>query len=218
MDLILANLPYLMNGLGVTVGLAVCLLLLGFVIGLGLAIAQVYGGFGVPFCATMFERLFRAVPAVVLLFLFYFGISTFYDISSFSAAVLALGIRSGSYQSQIFRGSIQSVPPGQLVAARALGVTLITGVLSVVLPQALRQAIGPWSNEALAELKDTSLAYTIGVVELMSQANFIITSSYGHVLLVLSAAALAYLLLSIALTVALAGLRHKLALPGFEQA
>jgi len=213
---VINNLPYLFEGLGVTIGLAVALLTLGLFAGLGLALAQVYGRPGLPLLATLIERLFRAIPAVVLLFLFYYGIAGFYNISSFTAAVLALGLRSAAYQSQIFRGAIQSIPTGQMTAARAIGLSRASAVRAIILPQALRQATGPWTNEALSELKDTSLAYTIGVVELMRQASYIVSANYGHTLLVFSSAAFAYLVISLGMSAALNALNRKLAVPGFE--
>ncbi|MFC0269120.1 amino acid ABC transporter permease [Kushneria aurantia] len=208
------NIPYLAEGAAITLALALALLAIGLLVGVTLGLMQRYGGMAVRLLATLIERLLRAIPAVVLLFLFYYGISTFYDISSFAAASLALGLRSAAYQSQIVRGALASVPSGQMAAARAIGLTRLAAIRHVVLPQALRQAIGPWTNEALSELKDTSLAYTIGVVELMRQANYIVSASYGHTLAVYSAAALVYLLLSLAATRALARLDHRLRVPG----
>lgn len=216
-ELIINSLPYLLEGLGVTLVLTVCMLSLGLAAGLALALMEVYGRFGLPLFATLFERLFRAVPAVVLLFLFYYGISDFYNISSFAAAVLALGLRTASYQSQIFRGAIQSVPPGQMTAARSVGLTQTQGIYSVVIPQALRQAIGPWTNEALSELKDTSLAYVVGVVELMRHASYIVSSSYGHALPIYISAAVLYLIVSLLMSFGLNLFQRKLAVPGFEK-
>lgn len=213
---LLHNLPYLLQGAGVTVGLAVSLLGLGLIVGTALALVQVYGHWGLPTGATLVERFFRGVPAVVLLFLFYYGISKFYNISSFSAAVLALGLRSAAYQSQIFRGSILAIPRGQMSAARAIGMTKLTAIRTIIIPQAFRLAIGPWTNEAMSELKDTSLAYTIGVVELLRQASYIVSSSYGHTLAVYSAAALVYLILSLAGNRGLYYLEDRLHVPGFE--
>ncbi|GAB3673171.1 amino acid ABC transporter permease [Salinisphaera aquimarina] len=210
------NLPYLLEGAGVTVLLAVALLAIGIVVGLALALAQVYGRLGLPLLATLVERLFRGIPAIVLLFLFYYGISIFYDIGAFPAAALALGLRSAAYQSQIFRGAILSIPSGQMAAARAIGMSGAMAVASIILPQAFRQAIGPWGNEALSELKDTSLAYTIGVVELMRQASYLVSDNYGHTLAFYGAAAFVYLLLSLAATLALTQLDRRLAVPGFD--
>lgn len=215
-ELIISSLPYLFDGLGITVLLAACMLTLGVVVGLGLALMEVYGRFGLPLLATLFERLFRAVPAVVLLFLFYYGLSSFFNIASFPAAVLALGLRTASYQSQIFRGAIQSVPSGQMLAARSIGLSQFQSIFTVVLPQAMRQAIGPWTNEALSELKDTSLAYTIGVVELMRHASYIVSSHYGDALPIYIAAAALYLIVSLLMSFVLNSARRKLAVPGFE--
>lgn len=215
-ELIWNNLPYLAEGAAITVALALALLIIGSVVGIVLGLAQSYGGRPSRIVATLVERLFRAIPAVVLLFLFYYGISTFYDIGSFTAAALALGLRSAAYQSQIVRGAIASVPGGQLAAARAIGLSRTAGIRHVVLPQALRQAIGPWTNEALSELKDTSLAYTIGVVELMRQADYIVSAHYGHTLTVYSAAAVVYLALSLAANRALTRLDRRLAVPGLS--
>lgn len=209
------NLPYLAEGAAITVALAVALLAIGLVVGMALGLAQSYGHWTLRLGATLVERVLRAIPAVVLLFLFYYGISGFYDISSFAAATLALGLRSAAYQSQIVRGAIASVPSGQMAAARAIGLTRRAAIWHIVLPQALRQAIGPWTNEALSELKDTSLAYTIGVVELMRQADYIVSANYGHTLAVYSAAAAVYLVLSLAATWGLSRLDRRLRVPGF---
>lgn len=209
------NLPYLAEGAAVTIALAIALLAIGLVVGTGLGLAQSYGSRLAWALATLVERVLRAIPAVVLLFLFYYGISSVYDISSFTAAAVALGLRSAAYQSQIVRGAIASVPPGQMAAARAIGLKQRTAIWSVVLPQAARQAIGPWTNEALSELKDTSLAYTIGVVELMRQADYIVSANYGHTLAVYSAAAAVYLVLSLAATWGLSRLDRRLRVPGF---
>ncbi|MGN8158501.1 amino acid ABC transporter permease [Salinisphaera sp. RV14] len=209
------NLPYLAEGAAVTVALAVALLAIGVVVGTALGLAQSYSHWTLRVGATLVERLFRAIPAVVLLFLFYYGISGFYDISSFAAAALALGLRSAAYQSQIVRGAIASVPSGQMAAARAIGLTRRAAIVHIVLPQAMRQALGPWTNEALSELKDTSLAYTIGVVELMRQADYIVSANYGHTLAVYSAAAAVYLVLSLTATWGLSRLDRRLRVPGF---
>lgn len=209
------NLPYLAEGAAITIALAVALLAIGVVVGTALGLTQTYGHPALRLAATLVERLFRAIPAVVLLFLFYYGISSFYDISSFAAAALALGLRSAAYQSQIVRGAIASVPSGQMAAARAIGLTRRAAIAHIVLPQALRQAIGPWTNEALSELKDTSLAYTIGVVELMRQADYIVSANYGHTLAVYSAAAAVYLVLSLAAAWGLARVDARLRVPGF---
>lgn len=192
LETIINHLPYLFGGLWVALQLLTALLAMGFVLGLLLALAEVYGHWTLRWLGFAFERVFRGIPELVLLLLFFYGIGEFYAIDPFPAAVLALGLKSTAYQSQIFRGAIQGVPGGQLSAARAIGMSKAQAVRYIVLPQALRQAIGPWTNEFSGELKATSLAYVIGVVELTRQGRYIISSTQGNILVVFAVVALLY--------------------------
>jgi polar amino acid transport system permease protein len=189
---------------------------LGFVIGIVLSVMEVYGNRWSSMLAVMIERFFRGVPAVVLLFLFYYGLSDIYNISSFTAATLALGFRTAAYQSQIFKGAIQTVGSGQMEAARAIGMSKFQAIWSIIFPQALRFGIGPWSNEFASELKDTSLAYTIGVVELLRRAKYIVSYTYGNALIVYGFCAILYLILVRSGNTILYRIESKLQMPGFE--
>jgi len=200
----------------VALELLVCFISLGFIFGIILSVVEVYGNRLSVILAVVLERFFRGVPAVILLFLFYYGFSDFYNISSFTAAVLALGLRSAAYQSQIFKGAILSVSEKQLLAARSIGMSSFKAIRFIVLPQAIRFAIGPWSNEFASELKDTSLAYTIGVVELLRQAKYIVSYTYGNTLIVFSLCALIYLILTRLGNMILYHYENKLRVPGFE--
>lgn len=192
LETIINHLPYLFGGLWVALQLLTALLAMGFVLGLLLALVEVYGHWTLRWFGFAFERVFRGIPELVLLLLFFYGIGEFYAIEPFPAAVLALGLKSTAYQSQIFRGVIQGVPRGQMSAARAIGMSKVQAVGYIVLPQALRQAIGPWTNEFSGELKATSLAYVIGVVELTRQGRYIISSTQGNILVVFAVVALLY--------------------------
>lgn len=192
LETIINHLPYLFGGLWVALQLLTAILAMGFVLGLLLALAEVYGHWTVRWLGFAFERVFRGIPELVLLLLFFYGIGEFYAIDPFPAAVIALGLKSTAYQSQIFRGVIQGVPGGQMSAARAIGMSKAQAVRYIVLPQALRQAIGPWTNEFSGELKATSLAYVIGVVELTRQGRYIISSTQGNILVVFAVVALLY--------------------------
>lgn len=163
--------PDLLTGLLVNIELLLGLIALGLVVGIAVAIVEVYAPRPLAFLATGYSWFFRGVPELVLLFLFYFGPSQFgVEISAFLAAVLALGFRSSAYQAQIFRGALQSISHGQMMAARALGLSRLQAIRCVVLPQALRLSLAGWSNEFSSVLKDTSLASTIGLVEVMRRA------------------------------------------------
>lgn len=205
--------PYLLKGLLITLELLVGLLSLGLVGGLLLAVMEVYGGTVVSKVAMLIQRGLRAIPALVLLFLSYYAL----DLPPLFTSILALGLRSSAYQSQIFRGAIQSIKSGQMMAARSMGMTRIQGIWHVVLPQAIRLAIGPWSNEYASETKDTSLAYVVGVVEIMRRSRYIISYTYGNALLIYGIVALVYLVLTRAGNALLYWLEDRLWVPGFER-
>ena len=169
---ILSFLLFLLEGVPVTIVLTLLSLTLGFVIGLPLALARAFGK-GIPsFIAAGYERTLRSIPLLVLLFIFYFGFN--YEwMTSFVAAMLAMGLRSAAYQSQIFRGSIASIQADQMAAARSLGMTKLQAISRVILPQALTLSLPSWANEFAVVIKDTSFAYAIGVVEVMRRANYL---------------------------------------------
>jgi polar amino acid transport system permease protein len=213
---LLKEFPYLLKGVLVALELLIAFMSLGFVIGIVLSVTEVYGNRWSSMLAVMIERFFRGVPAVVLLFLFYYGLSDIYNVSSFTAATLALGFRTAAYQSQIFKGAIQAVGSGQMEAARAIGMSKFQAIWSIIFPQALRFGIGPWSNEFASELKDTSLAYTIGVVELLRRAKYIVSYTYGNALIVYGFCAILYLILVLSGNSILYRIESKLQMPGFE--
>lgn len=148
---------------------------LGFAIGLPIALLNVYGPRWFRFFLSAYDRIFRGFPALVLLFLFYFGVGSFpgVHLSPFIAVLLALGLRSGAYQSQIYRGSLLAVGKGQTDAARSLGLTERQTVRLIVIPQAVYFSLPGLTNEYSILLKDTALAFAVGVVELLTRGKFI---------------------------------------------
>lgn len=201
----------------INLGLLLALISLGFTVGVPIALLQVYGPRGLRAFASAWEWFFRGVPALVLLFLFFFGPAQFgIEIDAFTAAVLALGFRSSGYQSQIFRGAIQSIPQGQIMAARSLGMSLLQAICYVILPQALRLAIPAWSNEFSSVIKDTTLAYAIGVNEVLRHARYVIVRHYELAMLAYLTVALIFLVLTYTGNWLLGRVERRLALPGFQ--
>lgn len=131
--------------------------------------------------------------------------------------MLALGFRSSGYQSQIFRGAIQSIPAGQMMAARSIGMSQLQAISHVILPQALRLAIPAWSNEFSSVMKDTTLAYAIGVNEITRHARYITERYYQLAMPVFLMEALIFLLFTYLGNRSLGFLEQRLALPGFER-
>ena len=160
---ILNALPYILQGSIVTLITVIGSLALGFCIGLPLAVLQVYGPAFIRRLIGVYVWFFRGMPILLLLFLFYFGLFEVIglNLSTITASCLVLGMASAAYQSQIFRGSIETLPVGQFRAARALGMNDGQAIRHIVLPQALRLSIPGWSNEFSILLKDSALCFVL---------------------------------------------------------
>ncbi|MFY9217742.1 MAG: amino acid ABC transporter permease, partial [Tepidanaerobacteraceae bacterium] len=130
--------------------------------------------------------------------------------------VLALAFHSAAYQSEIFRGAIQSISKGQMEAALALGMSKYQGIFSVILPQALRRAIPYWANEATIVLKDSSLAYALGVTELMRRGEYV-SARTSQPMLTYIIVGLIYLILTYAFTKSMNRIEYKVRIPGLER-
>ena len=202
----------------ISIELALAFLGLGFMVGIPLAVGQVYGNKLVKNIVVLpIVEFFRSIPALVLLFLFYFGASFLQlNFSPFIAALLAMGFRSAAYQSQIFRGAIKSIDIGQMQAARSLGMTKIKAIRYIILPQALRLSIPSWSNEYASVLKDTSLVYALGITELMRQGRYIVARTFGNAILVYIICALIYFVIVHLGVKFLNFLEEKYKIPGYE--
>jgi polar amino acid transport system permease protein len=172
--------PYLLGGIAITLGLVFSALAIGFVLGLPLSLGQVYGSRPVQALVAVYVWFFRGLPTLILLFLFYFGVfpALGLDFPAFVVGATVLGLRGAAYQSQIFRGGIQSVAEGQMTAALSLGMTRWAAIKSILLPQALRISLPGWSNEYPELLTDSAVCYAIGVVELMTRSSQIVSQTY----------------------------------------
>lgn len=175
MQLIRESLPLLLRGVQMTMMLVSVCLGLGFILGVLIALAGLYGPRWLRPILAAYDRVFRGFPALVLLFLFYFGVGSFPGIhlSPFITVLLALGLRSAAYQSQIYRGSLLAVNKGQIDAARSLGMAKRQTVWYITIPQAAYFSLPGLSNEYSVLLKDTALAFTVGVMELFTEGKFI---------------------------------------------
>ncbi|MFP4392466.1 MAG: amino acid ABC transporter permease [Desulfohalobiaceae bacterium] len=214
---VLQALPYLLQGAAVTVGIVLGAMGLGLALGLPMALAQVYGNRPLRWLVGLYVWFFRGIPVLVLLFLFYFGLFSMLglNMSAFAAALIVLGLRSMAYQSQIFRGAIQSLPQGQLKASRALGMSDLQAIRSIITPQALRLSIPGWSNEYSIVLKDSAVAFVLGTSEIMSRSHFVASRTYEHLSLYLAAGAIFFILTWLGVR-GLKYLEYKMRIPGYS--
>lgn len=185
---------YIVQGTAITVAVTLVALPFGLILGLLMALVHTYGGKILNRVAAAYSLLLRGVPPIVLLFILYFILSGSINLSPFWAGSFSLGIVSSAYQMEILRGALLAVGGGQMTAARAVGMSRLQAIQFVILPQALRLAIPPWSNEASIVLKDSSLVYALGVPEILRRAQQL-SATTQQPFLAYGAAALIYFVL-----------------------
>jgi putative S-methylcysteine transport system permease protein len=131
--------------------------------------------------ATIYISFFRAIPTLVQLFLIYYGLPQIFPaltaMTAITAAILGLSLKQSAFLAEIFRAAINSVDKGQVEACLSVGMTKAQAFRRIVLPQATRNAIPASSNVFIGLIKETSLAFTLGVVELFAQGKIIAASS-----------------------------------------
>jgi polar amino acid transport system permease protein len=172
----------------------------GTILGLLLGLCRVYGNKPIFILSSGYIELFRGTPLLAQIIFVYFGLPEIgILLTPVVAASIALGMNTAAYQAEYFRGAIQSIEAGQVEAARSLGMTQIQAISNIVLPQALRRVIPQWSNEPILLLKYSSIAFVIGVPELMARAQMIGYSTFRFFDAFLLAA-LIYLILTTILT------------------
>ena len=162
------DLLFLLQGLPATVSISFLSFFLGFVIGIPLSVVKQFAPREISFLAEGYEKIFRGIPVLVIMLFFYFGlggyISFFKD--PYFSSIAALGFRSGAYQSQIFRGAINSVGRTQFIAAKSLGMTTLQSIRYVILPQAFIVALPGLGSEIALLIKDSSYSFILGVLDL----------------------------------------------------
>ena len=195
---------YLLEGVGNTLALTGLSLLLGIVLGLGTAIVRVVYEktdklYYLDRIAKTYVSIIRGTPLMVQLLIIYFVLLLPIGIEKFPAAVLCFGLNSGAYVSEIIRGGIMSVDEGQTEAGRSLGFGYGATMLHIVMPQAFKAVLPALCNEFITLLKETSVAFYIGVADLTRAGIKIRSITYSN-FMPLVAVALIYLVLVLILT------------------
>ncbi|PTQ74906.1 amino acid ABC transporter permease [Celeribacter persicus] len=178
-DLILRVYPYFLEAAVVTIELSVLTILLGLICGALGAAARLSRFKTLRFLGAAYVSLFRGTPALIQIFLLYFGGPQIgIQLDAFEAGVIALGVNIGAYMTETMRGAIIAIDHGQTEAARTLGLSRAQAFRKVVLPQALRLMIRPLGVNINAQIKGTALVAAISVVELTYTAQRYIGSTY----------------------------------------
>ncbi len=187
----------LLGGLPETAQVAIASLIFALVFGLVVALGRLSHWRLLRMPAIAFVELFRGTPALVQLFVIYFGLPDVgFEPTALQAAIVGLGLNGAAYLSEVYRAGIESIHRGQMEAALSLGMTPSHAMQYIILPQAIRTMLPPITNFAIVLLKDTSLVFAVGVVEIMALARNLVTETLQSAVIYLMAGGL-YLCMTI---------------------
>lgn len=175
---VLSFLPKLFSTLGITLLIVAASLLTGIVVGFIVALPRLYQLPVLRTISRVYVSFFRGTPILIQLFLFYYGLPEILKLVSIDISrapvlvfvILTYGLNTGAFMSETIRASVAAVDRGQVEAAYSIGMTGYQAFTRIILPQALAIAVPVFSNLVIALLKDTSLAFTLGVMELTGKA------------------------------------------------
>ena len=199
----------LLGGWPETVTVALGALIFALVFGLLVALMRLSRWRALRYPAIAYLEVFRGTPALVQLFVIYFGFPDIgFEPSPFQAAIVGLGLNGAAYLSEVYRAGIESIHRGQMEAALSLGMTPSRALQYIVLPQAIRTMLPPITNFAIILLKDTALVFAIGVVEIMALARNLVTETLQSAAVYLIAGGI-YLCVTIPMARLAAGLERQ---------
>ena len=202
-------LPLLAEGLWRTLLLVFWSGLIGFLLAIPIGLAQTRRGVASTL-SRAFTTIIRGTPLLVQLFIVFFALPQLgVRIDPFPAAVIAFSLNVGGYAAEIIRSAIQSIPKGQWEAAETIGLNYVGALRRIILPQATRVAVPPLSNTLISLVKDTSLASTILVTELLRQAQIIAAPTFEFFALY-GTAAVYYWVICLVLSFSQGRLEHRL--------
>lgn len=175
------------NGAWITLQIAVISQLIGVFLGVLFAVMRTARNPVLGVIAGTYVWFFRGTPVLLQLLILYIGLPQMVDnrdftlqLTAFRAAIIAFGINEGAYMTEIMRAGILSVDRGQMDAAKSVGMTQLQAMRHIVLPQAMRVVVPPTGNEFIALLKNSSVAFTIGLVELLGAAKLIYSVNFNY--------------------------------------
>ncbi len=178
--------PLLLGAMGQTLLLALCGLFFGCILGVIFGLASVVDNKVSKTISVIYVNLIRGVPLIVLAFFVFYGVpyglrtilGIRYTLTALQAGTICLALNCGAYMSEIIRAGIQAIDPGQMEAARSLGLSYWRSMFRVVLPQAIKNMIPSIVNQFIITLKDTSILSVIGFPELVNKAQNVIAITF----------------------------------------
>jgi His/Glu/Gln/Arg/opine family amino acid ABC transporter permease subunit len=177
---IVPSIPYILNGIWVTLEFTVLSAIIGFIWGTVLAVMKISNIKPLNAFAVAYTSVFRGTPLILQILLIYHSIPqlTGYEIEALPAGVIAFSLNSAAYISETIRGGIMAVDKGQREAAMALGVPYRQMMLDIIFPQALKNILPALVNESIALLKESALVSVIGVADILRRANIVAAEKF----------------------------------------
>ncbi|MGE4191926.1 MAG: amino acid ABC transporter permease [Pseudodesulfovibrio sp.] len=207
---VIDNLPLLIQGAGVTLAVALASITAGLAVGMAVCLGRLSGNRVLRGLMKVYISALRGIPILVMLMIVFYMLPLVgLEVPPVLAAILGLSLNSAAFQAEIFRGGFNSLPKGQLEAARALGMAETRILTRIVIPQVLLRVLPSLVNELIVLLKNTSLASTITVIELLRTSQQLVSSTYRPTE-IYSAAALLYILMCFGLSVLGSSVRSRL--------
>jgi polar amino acid transport system permease protein len=166
------QLIFLLEGVPLTLSISIISFLIGIAIGLPLAFIRIYEK-EISFVVDAYEKVFRGIPEIVLMLMFYFGLGPFFAFpfgNAFFVATFVLGLRSGANQSQIYRGAIHGVGDEQMIAGTSVGLSKWSAIWQIMVPQVFTFSTPGLASEYALLIKDSSYVYVIGLAEVTTRS------------------------------------------------
>ncbi|MBD8070123.1 amino acid ABC transporter permease [Bacillus sp. PS06] len=179
---IVPYIPFMLEGIWVTLQFVIIAIIFGFILGTGLALLKFTRIKLLHWLVDFYTSIFRGTPLILQLMIIYFAIPqlTGYDIPPFLAAILAFGLNSSAYVAEIIRAGIQAVDKGQTEAALAMGVPYHLMMKDIILPQALKNILPALMNEFITLTKESAIVSTISYLDLMRRAQVVGADIYRN--------------------------------------
>ncbi|KMK76031.1 amino acid ABC transporter permease [Alkalihalobacillus pseudalcaliphilus] len=173
-DQIVPYIPYITQGVWVTLSFVSVALIIGLILGIIISILKISRYTILRLGADFYTSLFRGTPLILQLAIFYFGLPQMgIDITAYQAGILAFGLNSAAYVSEIIRAGIQAVDKGQVEASKALGVSNRHMMINIILPQAFKNILPALFNEFINLTKESAIVSTIAVTDIMRRAQIV---------------------------------------------
>ena len=189
---------FLLEGVPLTLSISILSFLVGIAVGLPLAFIRVYER-EIDFVVSGYEKIFRGIPEIVLMLLFFFGLGPVFPFpfgSAFFVAAFVLGLRSGANQSQIYRGAIRGVGDEQMIAGVSIGFSKWRAIWHIMVPQVLNYSTAGLGSEYALLIKDSAYVYVIGLAEIMTRSIELKSIPPGDVITPFVLAAILYIALT----------------------